>query len=46
MDISLATLAKEKLGFFPKTSLEEGLKKTWNWLLNHVDEDQKKKWYV
>ena len=43
MDISLA---KEKLGFFPKTSLEEGLKKTWNWLLKHVDEDQKKKWYV
>jgi len=35
MDISLAV---EKLGYKPTTTLKEGLKKTWDWFNSHSDE--------
>lgn len=42
MDISLA---EKMLGYNPTTSLVEGLKKTWDWYLNHQDEYLQKKNY-
>lgn len=42
MDISLA---RKKLGYEPRTSLREGLEKTWNWYVNHQDEYLQKKNY-
>ena len=35
MDI---TLAKEKIGYNPQTSLEDGLRETWDWFLANKDE--------
>ena len=35
MDISLA---RELIGYNPTTSLEEGLKETWHWFIEHPDE--------
>lgn len=42
MDISLA---KKMIGYNPSTSLENGLKETWNWFLNNKDEHMFKKNY-
>ena len=42
MDISLA---REMIGYNPNTSLEDGLKETWNWFLNNQDEHKLKKNY-
>jgi len=42
MDISLA---RQMLGYNPKTSLVEGLKKTWDWYLNNQAEFLKRKNY-
>lgn len=42
MDISLA---KEMIQYNPTTSLEEGLKETWNWFLDNKDEHLFKKNY-
>jgi len=42
MDISLA---KKMIGYNPSTSLEDGLKETWNWFLNNKDEHMFKKNY-
>ena len=42
MDISLAL---ERLGFHPATSLREGLEKTWEWFRAHGDEHRAKKNY-
>ena len=42
MDISLA---QANLGYQPATSLEDGLKETWNWYVEHPDEYLKKKNY-
>lgn len=42
MDISLA---RERLGYNPKTSLVKGLKKTWEWYLNNQDDYLKRKNY-
>jgi GDP-L-fucose synthase len=42
MDISLA---RQRIGYNPTTSLEEGLKKTWEWFLTHHDEYQNRKNY-
>lgn len=42
MDISLA---REVLGYNPMTSLLDGLKKTWEWYVEHQDEYLKKKNY-
>ena len=42
MDISLA---REMIGYNPNTSLEDGLKETWNWFLNNQDEHKFKKNY-
>jgi GDP-L-fucose synthase len=42
MDISLA---REMLGYEPQTSLVEGLKKTWNWYVQNMDEHLKRKNY-
>ena len=42
MDISLA---KEMIGYNPSTSLEDGLKETWEWFLNNRDEHKFKKNY-
>ena len=42
MDISLA---KKMIGYNPNTSLKEGLKETWNWYLNNLDEYKFKKNY-
>ena len=42
MDISLA---REMIGYNPGTSLEEGLKETWEWFLNNRDEHRFKKNY-
>lgn len=42
MDISLA---REMIGYNPGTSLEEGLKETWEWFLNNRDEHKFKKNY-
>jgi len=42
MDI---TLAKELVGFEPRTSLSEGLKKTWDWYVNNLEEHKNKKNY-
>lgn len=39
MDISLA---KKLLGYEPKTSLAEGLRKTWEWFIQHQDEHLQK----
>ena len=43
MDISLA---KEIIGYEPATSLEQGLKETWNWFVNNQDEYLKKVNYL
>ena len=32
------TLARQTIGYQPSTSLEEGLKKTWQWFLAHPEE--------
>ena len=42
MDISLA---KEMIRYNPSTSLEEGLKETWEWFLENNDEYLYKKNY-
>ena len=42
MDISLA---RQKLGYDPSTSLREGLQKTWEWYLGHHEEHRQKKNY-
>lgn len=42
MDISLA---KERIGYNPTTSLSDGLKETWNWFINNPEEYLKKKNY-
>jgi nucleoside-diphosphate-sugar epimerase len=42
MDISRA---KEWLGYSPKTSLREGLEKTWNWFIENENEYLLKKNY-
>lgn len=42
MDISLA---QDWLGYKPSTSLEDGLKQTWNWFIQNQDEYMKKKNY-
>ena len=42
MDI---TLAKEKLGYEPNTTLKEGLLKTWIWFTEHAEEFKLKKDY-
>ena len=42
MDI---TLAKEKLGYCPSTSLVDGLKQTWEWFIEHDQEYKKKQNY-
>ena len=42
MDISLA---REMINYNPGTSLEEGLKETWEWFLNNRDEHKFKKNY-
>jgi len=42
MDISLA---QSSLGYDPCTTLEEGLKKTWDWFMENSDEHLKKKNY-
>ena len=42
MDISLA---REMIGYNPRTSLEEGLKETWNWFLDNQNEHNFKKNY-
>jgi len=42
MDISLA---REMLGYSPKTSLLDGLKKTWEWYLSNQDEHLSKQNY-
>ena len=42
MDISLA---EKMIGYNPSTSLEDGLKETWNWFLNNKDEHMFKKNY-
>lgn len=42
MDISLA---KEKLGYKPSTSLSEGLRKTWEWFLENDNEYMNRKNY-
>jgi GDP-L-fucose synthase len=42
MDISLA---REMIGYNPSTSLEDGLKETWEWFLNNRDEHKFKKNY-
>ena len=42
MDISLA---KKMIGYNPNTSLKEGLKETWSWYLNNLDEYKFKKNY-
>jgi GDP-L-fucose synthase len=42
MDISLA---RETIGYNPATSLSDGLKETWRWFSDNVDEYSKKKNY-
>lgn len=42
MDISLA---KERLGYYPGTSLLEGLRETWEWYVKHSDEHLTKQNY-
>ncbi len=42
MDI---TLAKRHLGYNPTTTLEEGLKKTWQWFIEHPEEFTQKQCY-
>ncbi|MCH7706164.1 MAG: NAD-dependent epimerase/dehydratase family protein [Chloroflexi bacterium] len=42
MDISLA---RETLGYEPQTPLVEGLRKTWDWYLQNMDEHLKRKNY-
>ncbi len=42
MDISLA---REMIGYNPRTSLEEGLKETWDWYLDNQNEHNFKKNY-
>ena len=42
MDISLA---KEKISFFPETTLLDGLKETWLWYLKNKEEFKKRKNY-
>jgi len=42
MDISLA---REMIGYEPKTSLVDGLKETWNWYVENQDEYLKRKNY-
>ena len=42
MDISLA---RKMIGYNPSTTLEDGLKETWNWFLNNGDEHKFKKNY-
>ena len=42
MDMSLA---RETIGYDPKTTLQEGLKKTWDWYVGNQDEHLKKKNY-
>ncbi len=42
MDIALA---KEKLGYEPRVSLRDGLKRTWDWYVGHTDEHLSKKNY-
>ena len=42
MDISLA---KQTIGYNPCTSLEEGLKETWDWFKKNQDEFKYKKNY-
>ncbi len=42
MDISLA---QETLGYEPATSLSDGLKRTWEWYVEHAEEHLKKKNY-
>ncbi len=42
MDISLA---KEMICYEPSTSLEEGLRKTWEWFVDNADEYKKRKNY-
>jgi len=39
MDLSLA---RKKIHYNPTTSLEDGLKKTWDWFIKHPDEHLKK----
>ena len=36
------TLARETIGYEPSTSLEEGLKNTWQWFLEHPEEYMQK----
>jgi GDP-L-fucose synthase len=38
-------LAREHLGYHPTTSLEEGLKLTWDWFVNHPEEYSQKQCY-
>jgi len=42
MDISLA---RERLGYDPSTSLLDGLQETWAWYIEHEDEYKNKKNY-
>ena len=42
MDISLA---RERLGYRPTTSLAEGLRRTWEWYVTHADEHRLKQNY-
>jgi GDP-L-fucose synthase len=42
MDI---TLAREHLGYRPTTSLQEGLRQTWDWFVAHPDEYTRKQCY-
>lgn len=42
MDISLA---KQRINYNPTTSLQEGLKQTWDWYINNQDEHLNKKNY-
>lgn len=39
MDI---TLAREALGYAPTTSLEQGLRETWDWYITNTDEHERK----
>jgi GDP-L-fucose synthase len=39
------TLARQKLGYNPTTTLREGLEKTWQWFIEHPDEHMKKVCY-
>ena len=38
-------MAKEMIDYQPSTSLEDGLKETWNWFIENQDEYLKKQNY-